>query len=109
MFTSAGNSTTMAAITAIPRLPWPNISSNTGAIATSGTDRSSIAIGMNANSNGWDSTKATAISGGRDHAGDEADAGIDERRPERRERLRAGLSAVSDAGRTPFGGSLENR
>ena len=52
MFTSAGNSTTIAAITAMPSLPWPKISSSSGAMATSGTERSSMAIGMNANSNG---------------------------------------------------------
>lgn len=52
MLTSTGNSTTIAPMVAIPSLPWPKINSSTGAIATSGTERSSIAIGMNANSNG---------------------------------------------------------
>ena len=61
MLTRAGKSTTIAPMVATPSLPCPKISSSTGAMATSGTERSSIAIGMNANSNGFTTTNSAAI------------------------------------------------
>ncbi len=61
MLISAGKSTTIVPTSAIAILVWPKISRISGAIATSGTDRSNIAIGMNANSNGSNSTNSDAI------------------------------------------------
>ena len=48
MFTSAGKSTTMPPMTARVQKSRPKIRMITGAIATSGTERSSIATGMRA-------------------------------------------------------------
>ena len=48
MFTSAGKSTTMPPMTATVHRSRPKIMMMTGAIAISGTDRSSIATGMRA-------------------------------------------------------------
>ena len=48
MVTRAGKNTTMPAITATPTRPRPKISVMIGVIATSGTERSSMATGMNA-------------------------------------------------------------
>ncbi len=73
MLTSAGKSTTIAPIVAIPSLPWPKISSSTGAMATSGTERSSIAIGMKANSNGLNDARTARRSPRHHQPGDEAD------------------------------------
>ena len=60
-------------MTATPSLPWPKISSSSGAIATSGTERSSIAIGMNANSNGLNEHEQRGDHAADDQPGDEAD------------------------------------
>ena len=101
MLTSAGKSTTIAPIVATPSLPCPKISSSTGAMATSGTERSSIAIGMNANSNGLITTNSAAIDARHDEPGHEADRRVAEGDQPRPEQL--GARRVGGQRRRPDG------
>ena len=60
MMTREGKKTTMPLTTVVPSKPRPKTNVMTGVIATSGTERITMAIGRNAASIVWDRTNSTA-------------------------------------------------
>ena len=93
----------------MPSLPWPNTRSSSGAIATSGTERSNMAIGMNATSTGLHRTNATAITVAIAMPEKNPMAAFTSVVASAPKLATRAAAALSDVGRTPRAGASENR